>query len=337
MIAPDPGFEFPRVTALEFLAPAFAAAASVVILARFASPLGLLDEGGGAGLHRAPSGRRLVLVGGLALGIGLALAAWLASSPSAQLSSALSAPWPGVAMFTALAIGLADDTARSGLSARSKSALQMLPALAFALGNDTPLAWLPALAFAAALAAQNLANTFDNADGVLLATAAAALAPARPVWSAILLAVLVFNLRWRGPARVLLGDSGSHLIALMLCCEPRAWGAFVVPALDLVRVALVRRSQARAWWLGDRTHLAHRLEARGLRPLAVALTLVLAGLPAILAVACFEGALARTLGIAASAIAFLLAVRATPAVDGHGAPIKETRSDSPLASADRAR
>ncbi|MEO6710223.1 MAG: hypothetical protein ABI054_08740 [Planctomycetota bacterium] len=337
MIASVPGFEFQRVTALELLVPALAAAVSVVVLARLASPLGLSDEGGGVGLHRAPTGRLRVLVGGLALGVGLLLSACLASSPSAQLSSGLSAPWPAVAMFTALVIGLLDDTARSGLSARGKSALQLLPALAFALGNDTPLAWLPALAFAAALAAQNLANTFDNADGVLLATAALALAPARPAWSATLLAVLAFNLRWRGPARVLLGDSGSHLIALMLCCEPRAWGAFVVPALDLLRVALVRRSQGRGWWLGDRTHLAHRLEARGLRPLAVALTLVLTGLPAILAVACFDGALARSLGIAASAIAFLLVVRATPPVDGHGVPIKETRSDSPLAGVDRAR
>jgi UDP-N-acetylmuramyl pentapeptide phosphotransferase/UDP-N-acetylglucosamine-1-phosphate transferase len=221
-------------------------------------------------------------------------------------------------MFTALVVGLADDSSRGGISARFKLGLQVLPAFAFACGNDTPLAAMPALALVSAVAAQNLANTYDNADGVLLASAALAFAPARPAWSAICLVLLASNLRLRGRAEVLLGDSGSHLIALMLLCEPRAWGAFFVPAVDLARVVLLRRSQGRAWWIGDRAHLAHRLQARGLSPPIVVTVLCLVALPAILAFSLFDGPLAWAIGSVSSLLAFLGVLRATPAVDGRG-------------------
>lgn len=335
MIAIDADSLTLRASVFGILIPAMATAALVILLARCAAPLGLQDQGGGVGLHRAPSGQNLRLVGGLALGLGLALSAWIGTDASNALSSSGSAPWPGIAMITALAIGLADDSSHGGVSARAKLALQVLPALAFALGNDTPLAWFSPLAFVAALAAQNLANTYDNADGVLLATAALALAPARPAWSAIALAVLAFNLRLRGRASVLLGDSGSHLIGLMLVCEPRAWGAFCVPALDLARVVLTRRKQGRGWWLGDRTHLAHRLQARGLSQIWIVVILALAGLPAILAVAFFTGALPWSLGVLGSSLAFLIVVRATPAVDGLGVAVKDARSEPRPAGADR--
>ena len=63
-----------------------------------------------------------------------------------------------------------------------------------------------------------------------------------------------------------LGDSGSHLLGLLVLLSPLGPLAMVVPLLDLLRVASLRRSEGRPPWLGDRRHLGHRLEAAGLRP-----------------------------------------------------------------------
>ncbi|HUR28336.1 MAG TPA: hypothetical protein VM509_09115 [Planctomycetota bacterium] len=316
MIEIDPRSAFLATPAWSWLASALATAAAVLAFARVAAPLGLVDAGGGVGLHRTERGANLRLVGGLALALGVAFATW--TEPATRED----ASWRTLlALLAALLVGLADDGAHGGLSPRAKLALQALPALAFACWNETPLSSAPLFAFAAAVAAQNVVNTYDNADGVLLASAALAFAPVRPAWSAVALAVLAFNLRPRGRANVLLGDSGSHLIALMLLSEPRAWGAFLVPALDLARLRFVRRAQGRGWWVGDRAHLAHRLQARGLAPIPVVLVLLGVAAPAIFGVALFDAPLAWACGLAASSLAFLVAVRATPAVDGHGKPL----------------
>ncbi len=310
--------------------PALAGALSAKTLAHFAGPLGLLDRGGGHGLHRDSQVQGKCLVGGLALFVGLVFSALVAHGEPAAWRPELPT------LFLALLVGLLDDRSDSGLSARAKLGLQSLPALAlaFLLRESGPITM--ATGFAAALAAQNLANTYDNADGVLLLSAALALAPARPAAAVLLCCVLAFNLHRRMPASLLLGDSGSHLIALLLLCEPSAWGAFFLPALDLARVVFVRRQQGRAWWIGDRVHLAHRLAARGFGPGRVALTLALAALPAIAAGAFARGLLQWTLGLGGCAATFALLLHATPAVDGRGVALRAARSDSRSAGADRA-
>ncbi len=310
--------------------PALAGALSAAILARLAGPFGLIDRGGGHGLHREAQAQGKCLVGGLALAVGLVLSAFIAGVEQAARRPELPC------LLLALFVGLLDDRSRSGLGARAKLALQGLPALAFALLLREFGPATMTIGFAAALGAQNLANTYDNADGVLLLSAALALAAARPAAGVLLCCLLAFNLHRRVPATLLLGDSGSHLIALLLLCEPRAWGAFFLPALDLARVVLVRRQQGRAWWIGDRVHMSHRLAARGLGPGAVALTLALAALPAIAAGAFAHGELQWGLGLGSAAAAFALLLRATPAVDGRGVALRAARSDSSSAGADRA-
>jgi hypothetical protein len=301
-----------------------------------AGRLRLLDTGGGIGLHREASreGRKLVAGVGLALGIWLTWFMNFSAGFVRQFAVDESMAW--LAIFLALGVGLVDDVLSGGLQARWKLLGQCLPALAFAAGVPAGDVLLGTLAFAAALSAQNLANTFDNADGALLAVGVLALAPSRPEWSICLLAALCFNLRWRAPARVLLGDSGSHLIAMLLLCEPRAWGAFLLPALDLARVVLVRRAQSRAPWLGDRTHLAHRLQARGCSPVAVAGTLAAAALPGIWATAYAGSAWSVALGLGLSTAAFAVLVLGTPAVDGVGRPLSTTRFSRWRAGVDRA-
>jgi len=306
--------------------PALATALGIAWLARTAEFFRLVDRGGGIGLHREASrdGRKLVAGLGIALGLCVAIGqryeAFLARSSSVEASMA----W--LAIFLALGVGLVDDVCGAGLAARWKLLGQVLPALAFAAGVPAGPILLALAAFAAAIVAQNLANTFDNADGALLSVATLALAPSRPEWSVCLLVALLFNLRSQAPARVLLGDSGSHLIALLLLCEPRAWGAFALPALDLARVLWVRRSQARPFWIGDRTHLAHRLQARGLGPLQVVALLALAAAPAIAALALAQDPRWWAAGLGATALAFAILVRATPAVDGRGERLSPSRS-----------
>jgi hypothetical protein len=86
-------------------------------------------------------------------------------------------------------------------------------------------------------------NTFDNADG------AGGVTSARWVWcsarasaQARCSVLLPFNLPRRDrPARLFLGDAGSHLLGLLILLHPAAWGVFVVLMLfDLLRVCVQR-------------------------------------------------------------------------------------------------
>lgn len=316
-----PALEDPSLLAL---LAALLTLAAALLLSRLARVLGLEDRGGGHGLHREVESQPKSLVGGLALCAGLALWQFL-EVPAAALD-----PRQVAFLLLAAAVGLIDDRSRLGLGARSKFLLQCLPAAAYAASTwpAVPWEWTVA-ALLAALSAQNLANTWDNADGVLLSTAAAALCVERPAWGLMLFALLLCNLRPRGVARILLGDSGSHLIALLVLCEPRAVGAFVLPGLDLARVVLVRRREGRPFWRGDRAHLAHRLQARGASAPAVAGLLLAASLPAILGFALGPRPWGPWAGAGATVLLFLALLRGTPDVDGRGVPrvsSPETRS-----------
>ncbi len=298
--------------------PAITTAIAVPVLTRFARRLGLADSGGGIGLHRAEARTPRALVGGIAIGIGVGV--------HAGTQGFIGQPWPLLLLLLVLAIGLIDDRSQAGLSAGTKLALQSLPALVFAGLVYSEGMLFCAVVFVASMAAQNLANTFDNADGALLGPAALALLPTHPAWALVLGVVLASNLRWKSSSTVILGDSGSHLVALILLSAPSAWGAFLIPALDLGRVVLVRQAQGRAWWVGDRVHLAHRLAAHGHGPGPVALLMTCAALPAIAATSFGYGPTHFAAGLGASGLLFIALLRASPAVDGRGVPLRDTQS-----------
>ena len=112
-------------------------------------------------------------------------------------------------------------------------------------------------------------------------------------------------LRRRGDPRAYLGDSGSHLLGMMLLLTPAAWPLFLLPLLDLARVAAVRLREGRPIWSADRLHLAHRLQAAGLAPTAVVAVLVGIALPALL--------VPGWLGALWVAVLFAACLRLTPA------------------------
>jgi UDP-GlcNAc:undecaprenyl-phosphate GlcNAc-1-phosphate transferase len=155
----------------------------------------------------------------------------------------------------------------------------------------------------------NAINTFDNADGAAGGLVAVALLARAPLLAAPVLAFLPFNLRsQRSPAgrgrdaAAYLGDSGSHLLGMLVLLTPAAWPALVLPLADLARLSVVRVREGAAPWVGDRRHLAHRLGAAGLsapRVVAALLgiaapTLLLGWVGAVPTALFFAGALRRT-------------------------------------------
>jgi UDP-N-acetylmuramyl pentapeptide phosphotransferase/UDP-N-acetylglucosamine-1-phosphate transferase len=282
------------VSALAILAAGFALSGLLVWLA---PRLALLDRPESAPerkLQRGPVPR----VGGIALALGLLGLCWLGLwSPTAPL-----------ALAAAFAVGLADDLALRGLPRPLKFALELGCCALFACAGiyGTDLRGL-GLGFALALVALAAANTFDNADGALGALGCAGLWPVAPCAAALLGGFLPWNLWLRLDAsrpRAYLGDAGSHLLGLLLVCEPRSAIWLVLPALDLVRLCWVRWRAGSRPWVGDRRHLAHRLQARGLQPTAAVLVLLGLASPAFFC--------APVWAAAATALLFCAAVGLTP-------------------------
>jgi UDP-GlcNAc:undecaprenyl-phosphate GlcNAc-1-phosphate transferase len=243
-------------------------------LAALAPRLGWIDQHGDDPELRARKPRRtpVPLVGGAALLAGLC-----ASLPFGPWAADL--PWP--ALLAAFALGSLDDRLPRGLTWRTKLFGQLIVALLLALPRHDSGGQCLTL-FLIALLAQNAANTFDNADGALPALAALALRTELPVVGA-LLGLLPANLLFRrGAERVphcYLGDAGSHVVGILWAATPSAWPVLLLPCADLLRLAVVRLRAGHKPWQGDRQHLAHRLEARGLPPVAVVLVLVGIALP----------------------------------------------------------
>lgn len=283
---------------------------------------------------------RVSLAGGAAILCGL-LAGWACINALGRDSAsfvpgrellALFANWlgPGAtllpwgAVLVAFAVGLIDDLAPNGLNALSKLAGQALAGIALGL----PLFWsAPSTAHAlgatlllvlGAVIVQNALNTFDTADGIASGLALAALAVPAPLFAAPIAAFTPFNFA-RGTGRTpksILGDSGSHVLGILILLTPAAWPALALPLFDLARLVVVRAKAARKPWVGDRCHLAHRLELRGLRPLAVAAVLVAAASPSIALGYCglrgwLPGGVA--LGALLTAVAFVALLRWAPA------------------------
>lgn len=288
------------------------AAVATYGLGELALVRGWIDRREGAE-ERKPRRSPVPLVGGAALIV--ALVVW-------DLSGGGGLPWP--ALVAAFALGACDDRAVGGWSARRKFAGQLTVALSLALfpigaGVD---GFLDRVALAVvALVAMNAVNTFDNADGAAGVLGLAALWPVHGARGA-LLGFLPFNLllRRRGlvgerPPRAMLGDSGSHVLGVLLAATPGAEPFLLVPLLDLGRLAFVRERLGRRPWQGDRRHLAHRLEALGLGPVTVAGCIAGILLPTWLAARIGAGAELVPLGMYGSAGLYFLALYMTPDPD----------------------
>jgi UDP-GlcNAc:undecaprenyl-phosphate GlcNAc-1-phosphate transferase len=242
------------------------ALAATPALAHFARARGWVDRRDGLE-ERKPREAPVPLVGGAALLLAL-LAATLVGGPA----------WPWPALLAAFTLGTIDDRVSGGLSPVRKLGGQVVVAalLAFlspAVGRDST--WV----FVLAMVAMNAVNTWDNADGAAGGLALVAL-PLGPVGGAAA-GFLPWNLGRRGGVPVAyLGDAGSHLAAVALVARPGAEWVLLLPLMDLGRLSVVRLRAGSRPWIGDRRHLAHRLEAAGLASWTIAALLaVLAGVP----------------------------------------------------------
>ncbi|MEQ1892547.1 MAG: hypothetical protein ABL998_08410 [Planctomycetota bacterium] len=303
---------------------ALAAGASfalTLLLARFALRLGLADAPRGEDAARKLQGRAVPAVGGWAV--------LLVLHESGELGARSSALWglylPGeparlLTLALVFLVGAIDD--RRALAPGPKSLAQLAALAPLALGNGNASLGAGLALVALGFLLVNVLNTFDNADGAVALTAALGLAPVWPLASASVAGFLPLNLdaaraanRSSRAPTAYLGDAGAFLLATLVLFRPEAVGFVLVPFLDLARLTFVRWRAGSRPWLGDRRHLAHRLQARGLGPLFVALVLAAVGAPAAFGLPL---ALARgeaLLGVGAlglTAVLFLAALRWAP-------------------------
>ncbi|MFH1329690.1 MAG: undecaprenyl/decaprenyl-phosphate alpha-N-acetylglucosaminyl 1-phosphate transferase [Actinomycetota bacterium] len=240
------------------------------------------------------------LAGGVSMAAGFAVAA-VASGRGLPGAGAVLA-----AVGVALAVGLADDL--HPLPAWVKLAGQagagaVLAALGVRLALPGPeaLAWVATIAWVVVVA--NAVNLFDNFDGAA-AGAALVAALALALWwglgtgptalAAALAGAAAGFLLWNAPpARIFMGDAGSHFLGAALAgltlldagragtAGPAPWALAVlvpvvllaVPLFDTALVAVERRRHRRPVSVGGRDHTAHRLAGLGLGARPVALLL----------------------------------------------------------------
>lgn len=324
-----------------FVLVALASAAATALLARLAPRLGWTDAPRGSEAARKRQGRPVPAVGGAAILLALLLALlltslrgpiWGPASPQLWGRFLPGEGWRFATLVLACAAGTLDD--RRALAPAPKVAAQGLALLPLGLGAGLAHGAPAGLALVVlGLVALNLLNTFDNADGALASLCVLGFAPCAPLLAAACLGFLPFNLdaaRARNRASrapsAYLGDAGAFVLGALVLCVPGAAGLLVLPGLDLARLSLARWRAGSRPWIGDRQHLAHRLEARGLpRPL-VALVLCLLALPACLLVARATAsgtAAPALLGCAASALLYLVVLGLAPA------PAKDARPCPP--------
>jgi len=298
---------------------ALASFVATALLARLAPRLGWIDAPRGADAARKRQRRAVPAVGGLALCLALLPGESLLASSSLGWGAWL--PEEGVRGFVLVAVllvGVVDD--RRPLAPGPKSLAQLAALAPLALVSESLAGGLTLVVLG--FLALNVLNTFDNADGAAALLCALGFAPVCPPVSAALLGFLPWNLdaaraanRASRAPTAYLGDAGAFLLATLVLWRPEAAGILWLPFLDLVRLSWVRWREGSRPWLGDRRHLAHRLEARGVSRAGTALVLAALALPAMLAVP-FALRTARpellALGLTLSALLFGVALWRAP-------------------------
>ncbi len=297
-----------------------ATAVSVLALAGSAARRGLADDPSTAP-HRKLQDRPVPAVGGAAILVGLLVAG--ASRGALVPGGAI-----GSALLLAFALGFTDDRTPGGLPPFGLLLGQSIVAAALlasgwrVCGGDSTLA--VAASFFAAVLALNCVNSFDNADGAATALGILGLSAGSPLLAAPLLGFLPFNL-WlrRGKSPVAyLGNSGSHVLGVLMLLDPIGRAALLLPLLDLARLSFTRLAVGSRPWVGDRRHLAHRLQRAGFEPSIVVLALLAVAAPAVIGALCARDSLGGpsdprllAIGLAMSAALFAVAVFLTPRVD----------------------
>ena len=249
-----------------------------------------------AGIQPAMSGGSVILV---------ALVVTVAVGAGSQVFWEFQALWLGLALM--FCMGLLDDIVV--LTPVPKFCLQLIAASAFVasliLEERLPLGIGALLILAWLLTVSNAMNLLDNMDGLSAGVgsiAACGLAGVlqRPDGSPgeaqiILVALsgglagfLIYNFH---PARVFLGDSGSHLMGFVLsgmavygwiASPPSRVGYFapalvlVVPLADMVYVIIARIARRVPFYQGGKDHLSHRLYRLGFSTGLVAILFYLA-------------------------------------------------------------
>ena len=298
------------------------------------------------------------MTGGFGLLAGFVLALAVATRAGHLDHRLRDVAFAGVAAF---ALGLCDDNRWIG--PRTKFAGQVV--IAVATASVIRPSWLPVAAAVplgafVLVAAMNSFNFLDNIDGLAAGTAAIAAGAlalmtlfvsepgvVRTLACAVVgtcVGFLPLNYR-RGPAALFMGDSGAHLLGLLvgacaLLATPGGAGGVSVtvvapllilalPILDTSLVILIRLAERRPVWRGGRDHLSHRLVYVGLgerQAVAVLLLLAAACAGTALLVVAFEDPLVT--GAAAGAVVALLVgvgsrlalVREPPALTVHRTP-----------------
>lgn len=296
----------------------------IPILIRWAHKTKVLDVPGGRHTHAQPTPR----LGGVAIYVAVMLTAMFTIGFSPQLVGL----YLGTTMV--FAVGLLDDI--YGLSPGLKFMAQLVAAATLVFFGVTitnitnPLGGTilipPAIDVVLTLIwtvfIVNTINFLDGIDGLaggVSAIAAFVIAvlslfaivnqPATAHIAAIVLGAslgfLIYN--WN-PAKIFMGDSGSHTLGFMLAGlavlsgSKLATAALVLgfPILDLVSVAIRRMREGRAPWTADRTHLHHLLLDSGFsQRIAVSL---------LLAISATLGLAALLSGTQAKIISFILAI-----------------------------
>ncbi len=305
-----------------FLLSALATAVASFLLAALARWAAWGDRGD---LERKHQLRPVPPVGGTALWAGFAVALWLEGGWTLG-SGPWGAPSPRLALAAlglAWVVGLWDDLKPGGLAPLEKLFGQAIAALPLGLAaltqaTDPRAGCMAALLWGlGALVAMNALNTFDNADGALGLLGFLGLALAGSPACGALLGFLPANMNAsrregsRATPTAYLGDSGSHWIGMMVLLTPAAWPVLVLPLVDLVRLSVVRWRRGGRPWIGDRLHLAHRLQRAGLTTPWVCLSLALLALPPLL-LGARAGAPGALVGALLTAGGLRLALLCTP-------------------------
>ncbi len=208
--------------------------------------------------------------------------------------------WLMVSAAAAAAVGLADDC--RAMKAGRKFLLQFLVALLAVQAAGLRLTlfienpWISGgISVFWFMLVMNAVNFFDNMDGLAAGTATIAFAffSLTSGWQgqyfiAALSALSAgaaggFWIYNRNPAKIFLGDAGSHLLGFLLAAisvsvtyyNPASGNPLAVllpifilalPLFDTLAVVVIRTRNRKPFWIGDHNHISHRFVRMGMTP-----------------------------------------------------------------------